>query len=133
MPTPKSALNIHIPVFLPDMENRAWGEFAGIASITTDGQVSIRLVDEKGAAKLVQLAKDNVLMQVGFDYRMSAAAIKELNERYTKRIVSRVGEFDVTLDGEAVGTAEIKSNGVIEIKTENDDQLYYVDTNKEKE
>lgn len=124
-----TTLDLALPVFLPG-SNRDWSEFAGVARITDKGEIFIQFQNEKANTALVQMALDKILLQVSFDYRLTSQQLKELNERYTKKIVSKVGSYPIMSGDHVMGEATILTDGKIELKLENDENPYVIDTAK---
>jgi hypothetical protein len=57
-----------IPVFLPG-SSRDWEQVAGIATITDEGEINIKLHSKTMALELVEnWTKDNKIVSCGFDY-----------------------------------------------------------------
>lgn len=75
----KTLAEIKLPVFLPN-NNRNWDQVDGIATISEEGEVVIKLKPE-AAEQLLNLARNNILVQCSFDFRMTQEQIDEINRR----------------------------------------------------
>ncbi len=71
---------IQLPVFLPG-NNRNWEKIDGKARITAEGEVVVKLQLED-AARLVEMAKKGILVQLAFDYKMPAKTVELINTQY---------------------------------------------------
>lgn len=74
---------IELPIFLPG-NNRDWTKADGLATITNDGEIHIRLRDPQAASMLVEMAQERIPLQVAFDYRASDEALEKIYSRYKK-------------------------------------------------
>lgn len=68
-----------LPVFLPG-NNRDWREVPGRATITEDGEVNIRFSSPEDAKALARMAKNGILLQMVFDYRLQREIVVEINQ-----------------------------------------------------
>ena len=75
----KGAKINEIPVFMPG-NNRDWREIRGMARITAEGDISVRLKDRKDALELIRMWDEGILWQLSFDYKMTPEQIEELNK-----------------------------------------------------
>ncbi len=73
---------IQLPVFLPG-NNRNWKQVDGVARITSEGEVVVKLNPEN-AESLVEMAKRGILVQLAFDYKMPIENIELINTQYQK-------------------------------------------------
>ena len=75
---------VQLPVFLPG-NDRDWTKHDGVATITDDGEIRVKLFDKRAAIDLGQMAKKNILLQLAFDYRMDETMIEHINNRYKEQ------------------------------------------------
>lgn len=66
-----SFMQTPIPVFLPG-NNRDWSEVAGVATISEDGEIVIKLHSKEAAQHLIKLSLDKVIYAVSFDYYITS-------------------------------------------------------------
>lgn len=78
-------IKMQIPVYLPG-SNRDWTEHSGVATITPEGELTVRFDNPKSAEILVDMAKAGTLMACSFDYKQSDEVLKEINERYNRNL-----------------------------------------------
>lgn len=74
-----------IPVFLPG-SNRDWTQVQGLAEISSEGIITIRMAKKEDAERLVDLAKEGILFQCAFDYRMKPEKLEEIQARYHQEV-----------------------------------------------
>lgn len=56
-----------LPVFLPG-NDRDWKEIKGVAEISADGEIHIKLERKEAGLELFQMQQDGILFALGFDY-----------------------------------------------------------------
>lgn len=83
MPTIPEEVVMELPVFLPG-NNRDWTQVAGRAHITSDGLIVVHLKPED-TERLIKLARDGILYQCAFDYRMTSETVDQMNTQYQKK------------------------------------------------
>lgn len=70
-------VEMRLPCYLPG-EQRNWIEVNAVATIDEKGEIHIRLRDPKWAEDLVKMAREGILYQVSFDYKMPAKGVEQL-------------------------------------------------------
>lgn len=70
---------IKLPAFLPG-NNRNWDQVDGIATITEDGKINVRFQNPEDGKRLVEMARNNILFQISFDYRMPSKTIEKIGK-----------------------------------------------------
>jgi len=125
-------LDTPMPVYLPG-QSRDWHRYSGIAKISKTGDIVIKLMDKRAAVGLIDMALEKNLLAVSFDYKLSEKQVEELNQRYTKKIVSRVGAHPIQADGKDVGTAYFFTDGTIQVKLDGNDLTYTIDSTQKKD
>lgn len=74
---------LRLPVFLPG-NNRDWQKVDGVATITDDGKIVVTVEPHK-AEMLVLMAKNDLLFQLSFDYRMDEATLEKINAKHQEK------------------------------------------------
>lgn len=77
---------VQLPVFLPG-NNRDWVMVDGVATITEEGEINVKLHDPEKAQQLVEMFKERILLQISFDYRMADEVLEKIlsqNRRFKK-------------------------------------------------
>lgn len=72
---------MELPCFLPGTA-RDWTEVRAKATITKSGEIHIKMFESQDSVRLVEMARDNILFQVSFDYKMPPEVIGKINNRY---------------------------------------------------
>lgn len=74
----------HLPVYLPG-NNRDWNEVPGLATISDNGEINIKLADKRMALNLAKMFQQGTLLQLAFDYQMSPEVLKQINDKHKEK------------------------------------------------
>lgn len=80
---PKVVANL--PVYMPG-NNRNWEQVDAVLTIADDNSISLKLKNDDYAEELVEQARQNILWQVSFDYRMGVDEMDKINRQFLKYV-----------------------------------------------
>ena len=92
-----STFKTGIPVYLPNPGEKSWTDVHGLATITDEGEINIKL-EKEAALTLAKQFQQGILMQLSFDYRMPVASDLSIavsasipSRRVMRRLISLSG------------------------------------------
>lgn len=77
-------IKAQLPVYLPG-NDRDWTKVQGLATVTDEGEINIKLRDKNYAIDLANMFKKGILIQLAFDYQMNDAMIEHIQNRHKEK------------------------------------------------